>query len=100
MKSLIHKQLSLITKTRIRGLDAFNKPTAASAHRLGYPASSSDTPASDGVRQRGGGAEKGRMRRRGGLVEGGGTSGGRPAKEDRRHEVQGTWEGGSGSVRC
>ena len=25
MKSLIHKPLSLITKTRIRGLDAFNR---------------------------------------------------------------------------
>ena len=27
MKSLIHKPLSLITKTRIRGLDAFTAPT-------------------------------------------------------------------------
>ena len=29
IKSLIHKQLSLITKTRIRGLDAFNEALAA-----------------------------------------------------------------------
>jgi len=34
MKSLIHKPLSLITKTRIRGLDAFRALAVASTHYL------------------------------------------------------------------
>ena len=33
MKSLIHKPLSLITKTRIRGLDAFNGAAEVRAQR-------------------------------------------------------------------
>jgi len=35
MKSLIHKPLSLITKTRIRGLDAFTTPTPHDGTRPG-----------------------------------------------------------------